>query len=80
MAAAAEGRGASWARMPSGAGHDAQVLAKHMPTAMLFVPSIKGISHNFEENTADEDLVLGCAVFAESVAEAARTANAAAKL
>ena len=75
MAAAAEKRGASWARMPSGAAHDAQVLANHMPTAMLFVPSIKGISHNFEENTADDDLVMGCAVFCDTTAEVARRAQ-----
>ena len=39
-------------RMPSGAGHDAQVLATIMPAGMLFVPSIGGISHHWRENTA----------------------------
>ncbi len=39
-------------RMPSGAGHDAQVTGlKKMPAAMMFVPSIGGISHHFTENT-----------------------------
>ncbi|HEX8665773.1 MAG TPA: Zn-dependent hydrolase [Beijerinckiaceae bacterium] len=55
-------------RMPSGAGHDAQYLARVMPTAMLFVPSIGGISHHWTENTADEDIVLGCQVFCDAVA------------
>ncbi len=52
-----------WQRMPSGAGHDAAVLARHMPSAMLFVPSIGGISHHWAENTKDEDLALGAQVF-----------------
>ena len=51
-------------RMQSGAGHDAQILASRLPAAMLFVPSIGGISHHYAENTLDEDLVLGCQVFA----------------
>jgi beta-ureidopropionase / N-carbamoyl-L-amino-acid hydrolase len=55
-------------RMPSGAGHDAQILALRLPSAMLFVPSIGGISHHFTENTADEDIVLGCQVFADAAA------------
>ncbi|HET6519212.1 MAG TPA: M20/M25/M40 family metallo-hydrolase, partial [Geminicoccaceae bacterium] len=52
------------ARMPSAAGHDAQILAKRVPAGMLFVPSIGGISHHWAENTKDEDIVLGCQVFA----------------
>jgi N-carbamoyl-L-amino-acid hydrolase len=58
--------------MPSGAGHDAQYLARVMPSAMLFVPSIGGISHHWSENTSDEDLVLGAQVFADAVAGALR--------
>ena len=54
--------------MPSAAGHDAQVIARRMPSAMLFVPSIDGISHAFEEDTAEEDVVLGCQVFADAAA------------
>jgi N-carbamoyl-L-amino-acid hydrolase len=53
-------------RMPSGAGHDAQVLAAIMPSGMLFVPSIGGISHHWSENTADEDIVTGADVFVET--------------
>ena len=56
-------------RMPSGAGHDAQILAQRLPAGMLFVPSIGGISHHFTENTADGDIVLGCQVFADAAAK-----------
>ncbi len=59
-------------RMPSGAGHDAQYLARIMPAAMLFVPSIGGISHHWTENTADEDIILGAQVYADAVANALR--------
>ena len=52
--------------MPSGAGHDAQILSQMLPSAMLFVPSIGGISHHWTENTRDEDIVLGCQVFADA--------------
>ncbi|MGJ5021357.1 Zn-dependent hydrolase [Bradyrhizobium oligotrophicum] len=53
-------------RMPSGAGHDAQVLATIMPAGMLFVPSIGGISHHWTENTADADIVTGADVFVDT--------------
>jgi N-carbamoyl-L-amino-acid hydrolase len=53
-------------RMPSGAGHDAQVLATIMPAGMLFVPSIGGISHHWTENTADADIVTGAEVFVDA--------------
>jgi N-carbamoyl-L-amino-acid hydrolase len=56
-------------RMPSGAGHDAQHVARVMPAAMLFVPSINGISHHWAENTSDEDIVLGARVFADAIAD-----------
>lgn len=56
-------------RMPSGAGHDAQVIGLRMPAAMMFVPSIGGISHHFTENTHDADIVLGCQVFADAAAK-----------
>jgi beta-ureidopropionase / N-carbamoyl-L-amino-acid hydrolase len=55
-------------RLPSGAGHDAQYLARKMSAAMLFVPSIGGISHHWTENTADEDIVLGAQVFCDAIA------------
>lgn len=53
-------------RMPSGAGHDAQVLATIMPSGMLFVPSIGGISHHWSENTGDADIVTGAEVFVDA--------------
>jgi N-carbamoyl-L-amino-acid hydrolase len=55
-----------WQRMPSGAGHDAQVMARLMPSSMIFVPSIGGISHHWAEDTKDEDLALGAAVLGEA--------------
>ena len=55
-------------RMPSGAGHDAQILAGVMPAAMLFVPSINGVSHHYSEDTSEADLVLGCQVFVDAAA------------
>jgi N-carbamoyl-L-amino-acid hydrolase len=67
LAAAAERRApGAWQRMPSGAGHDAQVVALRMPAGMLFVPSIGGISHHWTEDTKEEDIVLGCAVLADA--------------
>ena len=46
-------------RMPSGAGHDAQMLARVCPSGMIFVPSVKGISHNPAEFTESIDLEAG---------------------
>ena len=56
---AIESRGHSVRRLPSGAGHDAQMLARVCPTAMIFTPSHLGISHNPAEHTADADLIDG---------------------
>jgi N-carbamoyl-L-amino-acid hydrolase len=64
-AASATFAGGRSVRMPSGAGHDAQILATIMPAGMLFVPSIGGISHHWSENTADADIVTGAEVFVE---------------
>ena len=69
--AAARALGASHMRMPSGAGHDAMVLCRYMPSAMLFVPSIGGHSHTTIEDTSEEDIVLGCRVLARAVARIA---------
>ena len=73
LAAAAEavapGR---WRRMQSGALHDATSVAEHMPVAMLFVPSIRGISHDFAEDTAEADLVTGLQVLADGAARMAK--------
>jgi N-carbamoyl-L-amino-acid hydrolase len=55
-----------WRAMPSGALHDATNVSGLMPVAMLFVPSIGGISHAFEEDTAEHDLVAGLRVLAHA--------------
>ena len=68
---AAEKRGLSTKRMTSGAGQDAQMLARICPTAMIFVPSVKGISHNPEEYTPDENVIEGANVFLDVVTELA---------
>ena len=69
--AAAEKRGLSTKSMTSGAGQDAQMLARICPTAMIFVPSVKGISHNPEEYTPDENVIEGANVFLDVVGELA---------
>ncbi len=55
------------ARLWSGAGHDAAVLSRHVPTGMLFVPSIGGVSHSPSEATSDEHLVLGARALLRAV-------------
>ena len=54
-------------RMPSAAIHDAGIVSRVLPSAMLFVPSIDGISHDFAEDTDPEHLVIGARVLAEAV-------------
>lgn len=51
--------GGSCRRLPSGAGHDAQMLSRVCPTGMIFVPSVGGISHNPKEFTTDDHVVAG---------------------
>ncbi|WP_218011082.1 Zn-dependent hydrolase [Herbidospora mongoliensis] len=53
--------------MVSFAGHDAGVLSRHVPTAMLFVPSTGGVSHAPAEHTPDRQLVLGCQALLDTV-------------
>lgn len=53
--------------MHSGAGHDAQIFAPHLPTGMIFVPSKGGISHNSKEHTELVDLVQGVKILAETL-------------
>ena len=62
---AATARGHAVRRLPSGAGHDAQMLARVCPTGMVFVPSRGGISHNPAEFTAPDDLAAGCQVLTD---------------
>ena len=72
IAAAAAARGEVPVHLPSGAGHDAMVVARFMPAAMMFIPSIGGISHDVRENTSDADIVFGCEVLADAVAQLRR--------
>lgn len=60
-------------RMPSGAGHDAQMLARVCPSGMIFVPSVKGISHNPAEFTSEQDLHAGANVLLQVMLELAET-------
>ena len=55
--------------MTSGAGHDAQMLSRICPAAMIFVPSVKGISHNAAEHTAPGDLEAGANVLLHTLLE-----------
>ena len=64
---AAGRRGLPCRRMTSGAGHDAQMMARITPSAMIFVPSIAGISHNPKESTPDADLLAGANVLLDVV-------------
>jgi N-carbamoyl-L-amino-acid hydrolase len=69
LAAAAERHApGAWVHMPSAAGHDPMMLSEHLPCAMLFVPSISGISHDFAEDTSEADIILGCQVLADAAA------------
>lgn len=67
IAAASSELGSDPMRLPSGGGHDAMVMAGHVPSAMLFVPSIGGRSHDIDEDTHEDDIVLGCEVLARVV-------------
>jgi N-carbamoyl-L-amino-acid hydrolase len=58
-------------RMPSGAGHDAQMMQRLCPTAMIFVPSVAGLSHNVKEHTQAADLLAGAQVLMNLVLELA---------
>lgn len=64
--AAARHAPGAYVRMPSGASHDAQIVGQKLKTAMLFVPSIGGISHHWTEDTDEADVVLGCQVLADA--------------
>ena len=68
---AAKEQGLTTRRMPSGAGHDAQMFAPNCPTAMIFVPSRDGISHNVKEFTEPEEIQAGANVLLHVVMEKA---------
>jgi N-carbamoyl-L-amino-acid hydrolase len=63
----AAARQLSCRRITSGAGHDAQMMSRLCPTAMIFVPSRNGISHNPLEHTDDEALIAGAQVLLDTV-------------
>jgi N-carbamoyl-L-amino-acid hydrolase len=63
--------GLSCRRMTSGAGHDAQMIARLCPAAMVFVPSVGGISHNPAEHTDRGDLIAGNNVLLHTLLELA---------
>lgn len=69
----ARDRGNSVQRMPSGAGHDAQMLARLCPTGMIFVPSHGGLSHNVNEHTDEADLVSGANILLDVMLRLAGT-------
>jgi N-carbamoyl-L-amino-acid hydrolase len=59
--------GANVRRLPAGAGHDAQMLARVCPAGMIFTPSVKGLSHNVREHTDPADLELGANVLLQTI-------------
>jgi N-carbamoyl-L-amino-acid hydrolase len=67
IAAAVQDLGLSSQVMPSGAGHDAQDLARICPMGMIFVPSVKGISHSPLELTRPEDVTNGANVLLQTI-------------
>lgn len=76
VARTAEDLGLAVRRMPSGAGHDAQMFAPHCPTAMIFVPNRDGISHNVTEHAEPEAIRAGAEVLLRVVLEKAGRADA----
>jgi len=65
--------GHSTNRMPSGAGHDAQMLSRVCPTSMIFTPSVNGLSHNIAEFTESADLEAGANVLLHVLLDRALT-------
>ena len=65
--AAADGLGVRHERLPSGAGHDAQMMARLGPIGMIFVPSIAGISHSPRESSRFEDCAQGASVLLNTI-------------
>jgi N-carbamoyl-L-amino-acid hydrolase len=59
--------GLSFLTMPSGAGHDAQSVARIAPVGMIFVPSVGGISHSPKEHTRPQDVENGANVLLQTI-------------
>jgi N-carbamoyl-L-amino-acid hydrolase len=66
---AASAQGLQTMRLPSGAGHDAQMMSQLAPMGMIFVPSVGGISHSPKELTRWEDCTRGAGVLLGTVLE-----------
>ncbi len=76
IAASAESHASGkWRTMPSAAGHDPMILHEKLPCAMLFIPSIGGISHDFAEDSHEVDIVAGCQVLADAAASILKAAR-----
>jgi N-carbamoyl-L-amino-acid hydrolase len=73
IARSADSLGLGTSRLPSGAGHDAQMMAQLAPMGMIFVPSVGGISHSPKELTTWDDCTRGADVLLRSVLAADRT-------
>tara|TARA_R110002096_G_scaffold433887_2_gene653724 strand:- start:34050 stop:35282 length:1233 start_codon:yes stop_codon:yes gene_type:complete len=71
VARKAEELGHAARRMPSGAGHDAQMFAPNCPSGMIFVPSAGGISHNIKEHTDAEHIEVGANILLQALLELA---------
>ena len=69
----AQAQGQTTVRMPSGAGHDAQMIARLCPAGMIFVPSVDGLSHNIAEFTKPADIAAGADVLLQTMVELAQS-------
>jgi N-carbamoyl-L-amino-acid hydrolase len=67
IAQASRSHGEEPLSLQSGAGHDAMVISAALSSAMLFIPSIGGRSHDIAEDTSEEDIIFGCRVLASAV-------------
>ena len=67
IADSARALGLTSKRMPSGAGHDAQEIARMAPVGMIFVPSVNGISHSPKEFTRPKDMANGANVLLQTI-------------
>ena len=69
VALASERLSLPYRTMPSGAGHDAQMMARIAPMGMIFVPSAAGVSHSESEFTSPEDCANGANVLLHTMLE-----------
>jgi allantoate deiminase len=64
---ACRARGLAYRVLSSGAGHDAAVVARRAPSAMVFIPCVEGISHSPREQASPEDIALACDVLSSTL-------------